>query len=62
MNEKLKSCDPKGEDSVDRALRQWRELCEYEKENGINIPSFGTMNDLGKRSKRRKANGKSKGT
>ena len=41
------------EDSIDEALRLWRELCEYEKKNGINIPSFGTMNDLGKRNKNR---------
>jgi hypothetical protein len=46
----------KKEDSLDEALRLWRELCEYEKKNGINCPTFGTMNDLGKRSKNIKRN------
>jgi len=41
----------KKEDSIDEALRLWKELCEYEKKNGINVPTFGTMNNLGKRNK-----------
>lgn len=41
-------------DSEKTALELWRELKEYEKKHNINVPTFGTMNHLGKRSKYKK--------
>lgn len=42
----------KKEDSTDEAIQLYREFLEYEKKMGYdNKPSFGTMNNLGKRNK-----------